>query len=129
MEELKNAVNETENYVEKEGFTEEMPGVTLLTYMLRKKRLEVLRYRRRPKYDQTRCLSYLLIETYKNAKHLTGKQVAELFSRYRVWEYVYSFFEALRTTGTNYIVKDIDLYIEARKPAVEFNQKSKKVTV
>ena len=54
MEELKNAVNETENYVEKDGFTEEMPGVTLLTYMLRKKRLEVLRYRRRPKYEQTR---------------------------------------------------------------------------
>ena len=60
MEELKNAVNETENYVEKDGFTEEMPGVTFLTYILRKKRPEVLRYRRRPKYDQTRCLSYLL---------------------------------------------------------------------
>ena len=25
------------------------------------------------------------VETYKNAKHLTGKQVAELFTRYRVW--------------------------------------------
>ena len=30
------------------------------------------------------------VETYKNARHLTGKQVAELFTRYRVWEYVYS---------------------------------------
>ena len=29
------------------------------------------------------------VETYKNAKHLTGKQVAELFTRYRVWDYVY----------------------------------------
>ena len=27
------------------------------------------------------------VETYKNAKHLTGKQVAELFTRYRVWDY------------------------------------------
>ena len=39
------------------------------------------------------------VETYKNAKHLTGKQVAELFTRYRVWDYVYSCFEALHTTG------------------------------
>ena len=50
------------------------------------------------------------VETYKNAKHLTGKQVAELFTRYRVWDYVYSCFEALHTTGANYIVDDIDLY-------------------
>ena len=58
------------------------------------------------------------VETYKNAKHLTGKQVAELFIRYNVWEYVYSCYEALHTTGANYIVEDIDLYIEARKPAI-----------
>ena len=49
---------------------------------------------------------------------LTGKQLAELFSRYRVWEYVYFCYEALHTTGTNYIIEDIDLYIEARKPAM-----------
>ena len=56
-------------------------------------------------------------EQYKAAKKLTGKQVAELFSRYRVWEYMYSCFEALHTTGANYIVEDIDLYIQARQPA------------
>ena len=55
-------------------------------------------------------------EQYKLAKHLTGKQLADLFSRYRVWEYVYSCYEALHTAGTNYIIEDIDLYIEARKP-------------
>ena len=32
-------------------------------------------------------------------------------------DYVYSCFEALHTTGANYIVEDIDLYIEARQPA------------
>ena len=58
------------------------------------------------------------VEQYKSAKHLTGKQVAELFSRYRVWDYVYFCFEALHTTGTNYIVEDIDLYIEARQTSV-----------
>ncbi|MBQ5328322.1 MAG: DUF3791 domain-containing protein [Oscillospiraceae bacterium] len=58
------------------------------------------------------------IEHYKNAKKLTGKQVSELFNKYRVWDYIYSCFEALHTTGDNYIVEDIDLYIEARQPAI-----------
>lgn len=56
-------------------------------------------------------------EQYKSAKKLSGKQVSELFSRYQVWDYIYSCFEALHTTGANYIVDDIDLYIEARQSA------------
>lgn len=55
------------------------------------------------------------IEQYKSAKKLSGKQVVDLFRKYRVSEYVVSCFEALHTTGTNYIIEDIDLYIEARK--------------
>ncbi len=54
-------------------------------------------------------------EHYKSAKKLTGKQVSELFSRYQVWDYIYSCFEALHTTGVNYIIEDIDLYIDARR--------------
>ena len=30
------------------------------------------------------------VETHKNAKRLTGRQAAELFTRYAVWDYVYS---------------------------------------
>ncbi len=54
-------------------------------------------------------------EQYKAAKNLTGKEVAELFTKFRVWDYVYSCFEALHTTGDKYIVEDIDLYIAARQ--------------
>ena len=54
-------------------------------------------------------------EIYKSAKKLTGKQVSELFSHYNVWEYIYSCFEALYTTGANYIIEDIDLFIKARQ--------------
>ena len=54
-------------------------------------------------------------EQYKSAKKLTGKQVSDLFSRYQVWDYIYSCFEALHTTGVNYIIEDIDSYIEVRK--------------
>lgn len=57
-------------------------------------------------------------EQYKSAKKLTGKQVSDLFTKYRVWDYIYSCFEALHTTGANYIVEDIDLYIEAQKPSM-----------
>ena len=56
------------------------------------------------------------LEMYKADKHLTGKQVIELFKRYGVMDYVLSCYEALHTTGTNYIVEDIDLFIEARQP-------------
>ncbi len=54
------------------------------------------------------------IEQYKSAKKLTDRQVMELFGKYKVSEYIVSCFEALHTTGTNYIIEDIDLYIEAR---------------
>ena len=54
-------------------------------------------------------------ERYKAAKRLTGRQVSDLFSKYSVWNYIYSCFEALHTTGENYIIEDIDQYIEARK--------------
>ncbi len=51
------------------------------------------------------------LEQYKAAKGLNGKQAADLFSKYNIWDYVYSCFEALHTTGTNYIIQDIDSFI------------------
>ena len=55
------------------------------------------------------------IEQYKSAKNINGKQVMELFRKYKISEYIVSCFEALHTTGTNYIIEDIDLYSEARQ--------------
>lgn len=57
-------------------------------------------------------------EQYKYAKKLTGRQLDELFSKYRMWDYLYACYEELHTTDTNYIIHDIDLYIDARKPAM-----------
>lgn len=56
------------------------------------------------------------LEMYKAAKQMTGEQVIKLFKQYGVIDYVLSCYEALHTTGTNYIVEDIDLFIEARQP-------------
>ncbi len=55
-------------------------------------------------------------EQYKFAKHLTGKQLAALFSRYGLWDYIYSCYRALHTTGTNYIIADIDSFIKEHEP-------------
>ena len=58
------------------------------------------------------------LEMYRSAKGMTGKQVIELFKHYGISDYIISCYEALHTTGTNYIVEDIDLFIEARQPGV-----------
>ena len=54
-------------------------------------------------------------EQYKLRKNLTGRQLTSLFQRYDVWDYLFSCYEALHTTGTNYIIADIDQYIQERK--------------
>lgn len=55
------------------------------------------------------------IENYKNVKGLKGRETIELFNRYRVLDYLNASYEALHTTGKEYIVDDLDIYISARK--------------
>ena len=57
----------------------------------------------------------LCVEEYKNQKQMTGKEVMALFNKYSVCEYIRDFYEVLHTTGTRYIVNDIDLYIKSRQ--------------
>ena len=57
----------------------------------------------------------LCIEEYKNCKNLSGKDVIELFNKYSVCEYIQDFYDVLHTTGTKYIIEDIDLYIMSRQ--------------
>lgn len=56
-------------------------------------------------------------EQYKRAKQLNGRQLSDLFDKYQIWNYLYDCYEALHTVGTSYIIEDIDLYIDVRKPA------------
>ncbi len=55
------------------------------------------------------------IEEYKCAENLSGKAVIDLFNRYRIIDYIRSYYEALHTTGRQYIVNDINLYIKSRQ--------------
>ncbi len=54
-------------------------------------------------------------EMYKAEKGMTGIMTQELFEKYKVFDYLDTFYEVLHTTGHRYIINDIDLYIEARK--------------
>lgn len=56
------------------------------------------------------------VEQYKRAKQLHGRQLSDLFDKYNIWNYLYDCYEALHTVGTSYIIEDIDLYIDVRKP-------------
>lgn len=64
-------------------------------------------------------MDYLIfcMEQYKLHKHLNGKKLAELFSRYDVYDYILSCFDALHTAGTEYVMDDIDAYIRDKKAA------------
>ena len=55
------------------------------------------------------------LEMYKTAKNMTGRQVMALFKRYGVIDYIVSCYDALHTTGIEYIINDIDIFIEARR--------------
>ena len=54
------------------------------------------------------------LETYRQAKQMTGKQVYEMFKHYGVTNYILSCYEALHTTGANYIIEDIDIFMKTR---------------
>ena len=57
------------------------------------------------------------VEEYKNDKKMSGKEVLSLFNQYSVCEYIKNFYEALHTTGSKYIINDIDLYILSKRLA------------
>ena len=65
--------------------------------------------------DEKTDLIVYCIEEYKAAKGMNGKSVVDLFDRYRVIDYIRNYYEALHTTGRQYIVEDICMYIETRQ--------------
>lgn len=60
------------------------------------------------------------MESYKVYKSLTGKQVAELFEKYGVFDYIRDFYDILHTTGYQYINNDIDIYLKTRDAVIPF---------
>ena len=53
------------------------------------------------------------MERYRYLKGLSGADVAKVFDKYNIYEYITKYFETLHTMGENYIVQDIDDYIKS----------------
>lgn len=55
------------------------------------------------------------IEEYGATKKMTGEQVVDLFSRYGVTNYLVQCFEPLHTQGRQWLIAEIDEFIDIRK--------------
>lgn len=55
------------------------------------------------------------IEEYRAAKDMTGEQVIDLFAKYGVTDYLSECFESLHTQGRQWLIEEIDEFIEIRK--------------
>lgn len=64
--------------------------------------------------EKTNFIIYC-IEEYKNVNGLNGKNVIDLFNQYQVIDYIRNYYEALHTTGRQYIIDDINMYIKTRQ--------------
>jgi hypothetical protein len=64
------------------------------------------------------ALTVFCIENYKVHTSMTGKQTAELFRPYGVFDYLREFYDVLHTTGYQYINSDIDIYLKSRNAVI-----------
>lgn len=55
------------------------------------------------------------IEEYRNAKGLTAEQVLDLFVQYGVTDYLTKCFEPLHTQSRQWLMDEIDEFIDIRK--------------
>jgi hypothetical protein len=68
--------------------------------------------------SEQKRISYFVsfcVEQYKNAKHLTGSQAFEELNQYGVLDYLVENYEILHTQSYQWILEDIDEFINIRK--------------
>ena len=54
-------------------------------------------------------------EAYKFKYRLTGKECVNIFNKYKVFDYLNDYYDVLHTTSKEYVLDDIDIYINSRK--------------
>lgn len=55
------------------------------------------------------------LESYKQNHKLTGRATLKIFNEYKVFDYIESFYDVLHSTGQEYIVEDINKYIQSKQ--------------
>ena len=71
--------------------------------------------------SEQKRISYFVsfcVEQYKNAKHLTGSQAFEELNQYGVLDYLVENYEILHTQSYQWILEDIDEFINIRKQRI-----------
>ena len=72
---------------------------------------------RRYKMSKTLEFKAFCFEAYRAEKKLTGREAMELFKKFGILDYLETCYNVLHTTGRDYIIEDIDLFIAARQSA------------
>ena len=57
-------------------------------------------------------------EQYKYEKHLSGKDAMEILGKYGVLDYLAEHYEMLHTQSRQWLMEDIDEYIELRRKEI-----------
>ena len=65
--------------------------------------------------DEIIDFTVFCIESYKRAHNITGKEAIKIFNEFDVFGYIKSFYDVLHSTGMEYLVEDIDEFINRRK--------------
>ena len=55
------------------------------------------------------------IEYYKDKENLSGRDVYDLFDKYGVIDYLEKGYDVLHTQGKDWLMEDIDKYLENRR--------------
>jgi hypothetical protein len=60
------------------------------------------------------------LEQYKYEHNMSGKETFDLFKKYGVLDYLGKFYDVLHSFGHQYLVQEIDEFIEVRQqPAIQ----------
>jgi len=59
------------------------------------------------------------LEQYKYEHNMSGADTLRLFKKYGVLEYLTDFYDTLHSFGMQYIVQEIDEFIDARREPAE----------
>ena len=54
------------------------------------------------------------LESYKEKESLPGKEVYDLFEKYKVFDYLRDGYDMLHTQGSEWLMNDIDEYLKNR---------------
>ena len=67
------------------------------------------------KLNKVQQFELFCLENYKMAKGITGKMALNDFKQYQVFNYLSAGYDVLHTQGKNYIVAEINDFIERRR--------------